>query len=202
MKNLKLSVSRRAIIRGMTDSAQAALMMLQGDRDYAFDANMGLSDGAASYTASGYAQYGGAQGIVDLGGNQGVTITLPSIANSASIIPQQARIDAVVPIWVTGGLFTGTTLFRVFVVGSNDPNFGATLGVAVLGCIEFGNTAGQDIVNGITTPAPASIGGSMYEIPFTNEQNNVKYEYISLYHTVANSATLTYRAFVAVLARE
>ena len=72
-----------------------------GDRTYAVDANNFLADGAAALTASGYAQYGGADGIIDLGGNQNITVTLPSIAASSSITPQQARIDAAVVIDVT-----------------------------------------------------------------------------------------------------
>ena len=170
-----------------------------GDRTYSFDANNALSDGLSSYTATGYAQYAGANGIVDLGGNQGVTVTLPSIANSSSITPQQPRIDAVVVLDVTAGTFTGTTLFKVYVVGSNDPGFGATAGVACLGMLSFGAAASQEYSNGFVTATPASIGGSRFEIMFSNEQNNQKYEYIALYNVVTNSAALTYKAFVAVL---
>ncbi len=54
-----------------------------GDRTYAVDANNFLSDGAAAITASGYAQYGGADGIIDCGGNQNITVTLPSMMPSA-----------------------------------------------------------------------------------------------------------------------
>ena len=35
-----------------------------GDRTYAVDANNFLADGAAAMTASGYAQFGGADGIM------------------------------------------------------------------------------------------------------------------------------------------
>ena len=68
-----------------------------------FDANMGLSDGSAAYAATGYAQYAGQDGVIDLGGNQNVTITLPSIADVSTITPQQARIDAVLVVDVTAG---------------------------------------------------------------------------------------------------
>jgi hypothetical protein len=171
-----------------------------GDRTYSFDVNNQLSDGAASYTANGYAQFGGADGVVDLGGNQGATVTLPSIADVTTITPGQPRIDAVVVVDVTGGLFTGTTLFKLMVVMSNNPAFSAGT-VQIAGMLEFGNAAGLDFINGITTPAPSAVGGSRYEILFTNEQNNVKYQFLKLYNVIANSATLTYKAFVAVLPR-
>lgn len=173
-----------------------------GDRNYVLDANNQISDGAASVTASGYAQFGGADGIIDLGGNQNVTITLPSIADSSTITPQQARIDAALAIFVTAGTFTGTTLFKVYVVLSNDPAFATAGGNVTAGMISFGNAAGAEFLNALTTPAPATIGGSMYELLFTNEQNNVKYQYVKLYNVVANSAALTYKAYVAVLPRE
>ena len=172
-----------------------------GDRTYSWDANNQLSDGTASYTANGYAQNAGADGVVDLGGNQGATVTLPSIADSTTITPQQPRIDAALVVDVTAGTFTGTTLFKLIVVMSNNPAFtSATVQMAAM--FEFGNAAGLDFVNGITTPAPATIGGSRYELLFTNEQNNVKYQFLKLYNVIANSATLTYKAFVAVLPRE
>jgi hypothetical protein len=171
-----------------------------GDRTYSFDANMGLSDGVASVTATGWAQYAGAQGIVDLGGNQNVTITTPSICDVSSITPQQPRIDAALVVDVTAGTFTGTTLFKLYIVGSNTPGF--TAGNVCLGMMSFGNAAGAEFPTALTTATPASIGGSRYELLFTNEQNNVKYEYVSLYCVIANSAALTFKAFVAVLPRE
>jgi hypothetical protein len=189
-------VSRRALIRGMTDTSEIG--MLQGDRTYSFDANMGLSDGAAAYAASGYAQYNGADGIVDLGGNQNVTITLPSIADSTTITPQQARIDAVCVIDMTAVVTTGTASEKLIVVLSNDPSFGAG-NVIMAGMMEFGAIASQDMPNGFVTAAPPAVGGSRYEIPFTSEQNNVKYEYVKIYNVIANSGSFTYRAFIAVL---
>jgi hypothetical protein len=189
-------ISRRALIRGMTDTDQVG--HLQGDRTYSFDANMGLSDGASAYAASGYAQYNGADGIVDLGGNQNVTITLPSIADSTTITPQQARIDAVVVIDMTAVTTTGTASEKLIVVLSNDPSFGAG-NVIMAGMMEFGAIASQDMPNGFVTAAPNAVGGSRYEIPFTSEQNNVKYEYVKIYNVIANSGSFTYRAFIAVL---
>jgi hypothetical protein len=184
----------------MGQKSGRSLQMEQGDRTYSFDANNVLSDGAAAYTAAGYAQSGGAQGVVDLGGNQGVTITLPSIANSTTITPQQPRIDAACVIDVTAATVAGSDLYRLILVGSNDPNFGAG-NVQILGAMQFGEASAMDFVNGINTPAPAAIGGSRYELLFTNEQNNVKYQFLALYNG-GTFGSITYRAFVAVLPRE
>jgi len=169
-----------------------------GDRSYSFDANMGLSDGAAAIAASGYAQYGGADGIVDLGGNQNVTVTLPSIADVTSITPQQARIDAVLVVDVTAVTTSGTASEKLIIVGSNDPAFGAGK-TTQLGMMEFGAIASQEQPNGFISAAPNAVGGSRYEIPFCSEQNNIKYEYVKLYVVIANSGSITFKAFVAVL---
>ena len=181
-----------------TDNGALSWTMVQGDRTYSFDANNALSDGSVSYTAAGYAQYAGQDGIVDTGGNQNVTITLPSIADVSTITPQQARIDAVVVLDVTAGVFTGTALFKVYAVGSNDPGFGAGK-VACLGMLSFGAAASQEYANGFITATPSAIGGSRFELPICTEQNNVKYQYLKLYNVVSNSGQLTYKAFLAVL---
>lgn len=168
-----------------------------GDRTYAFDANMGLSDAAAAYTAAGYAQYAGQDGIVDFGGNQGTTITLPSIAAVSSITPQQARIDAVCVIDLTAITVSGSDVYKLLLVGSNDPAFGSG-NVVQLGQMTFGVATAFDIVNGGNTAAPSSTGGSRYEIMFSNEQNNVKYQFAKLY-VAGTFGSITFRAFVAVL---
>lgn len=169
-----------------------------GDRTYTFDANLGLSDGAAAIAASGYAQYAGADGIIDLGGNQNVTITLPSIADVSTITPQQARIDAMLVIDVTAVTVSGTALEKLILVGSNDPAFGAGK-TTQLAMMEFGAAASQEQPNAVVTGTPPSVGGSRYEMGFTNEQNNIKYEYIKLYVVISNSGSITFKAFVAVL---
>lgn len=192
----RLITRRTALIRGMTDSSQVG--MLHGDRTYSVDANNFLSDGSAAYTATGYAQYGGADGIVDLGGNQNVTITLPSIADSSTITPQQARIDAVCVLDLTAVTTTGTASEKVIVVLSNDPAFGSGKTI-MAGMMEFGAIASQDQTNGFVTAAPNAVGGSRYEILFTNEQNNVKYEFVKLYNVIANSGSITYKAVICVL---
>jgi hypothetical protein len=183
----------------MGDSSEASMQMLQGDRTYSVDANMFLSDGAAAITATGYAQYAGGDGIVDLGGNQNVTITLPSIADVSSITPQQARIDAVCVVDVTAVTTSGTASEKLIVVGSNDSAFGATSGSFQLAMMEFGAAASLDQVNGKLTAAPNAVGGSRYELLFSNEQNNVKYQFVKIYVVIANSGSITFKAFVAVL---
>jgi hypothetical protein len=172
--------------------------MEQGDRTYSIDVNMILSDGAAAYAASGYAQYAGADGIIDFGGNQNITVTLPSIADSTTITPQQARIDAMLVIDVTAVTTTGTASEKIIAVLSNDPAFGAgkTIQAAMM---EFGAIVSQEQPNGFVTAAPNAVGGSRYEIGICSEQNNVKYEYLKLYNVIANSGSITYKAFVAVL---
>jgi hypothetical protein len=168
-------------------------------RSYTFDANNGLSDGVAAYTASGYAQYNGADGIIDTGGNQNVTITLPSIAATTTLTPQQARIDWVICIWVTAINTSASSAYKLLALASNDPAFGAG-NVQIIGALELGIAGSTDVPNGITTPAPPAIGGNEYELFCTTEQNNVFYEYVKLYNVIAGgSATITYKALAAVL---
>lgn len=171
-----------------------------GDRTYAFDANMQLSDGAAAYTATGFAQVNGANGIVDLGGNQNVSIALPSIADVSSITPQQARIDIAIPIWVTAIATGGTDLYKIIALLSNDPAFGAG-NVTMGGMLELGGGANIDGTGMLTTPQPNAVGGNMYELMVATEQNNVKYEYLALYNVISGntSPSITYKSFAAVL---
>lgn len=195
-------VQRRKKALQLGDTAELSMQMLQGDRTYSFDANMGLSDGAAAYTASGYAQYAGADGIIDLGGNQNVTITLPSIADVSTLTPQQARIDAMLVIDLTAiKTSVGNELYKLMALLSNDPAFGAG-NVTMAGMLELGAAASIDGPAGaaFVTPQPAAVGGSRYELGITSEQNNVKYEYLKLYNVISGTLpTITYRAFVAVL---
>lgn len=189
-------VQRRALVTDMSQVAQQQ----QGDRAYAFDINNALSDGAAAYTASGYAYYGGVQSILDTGGNQNVVVTLPSIANVSTITPQQARIDAAIVVDLTAiKTSSNNEVYKLLVLGSNDPAFGAGK-VQCLGSLQLGFAGSNDVPNGITTPAPASVGGSRYELLFSTEQNNVKYEYVALYHVLAGTTpSITYKAFMSVL---
>lgn len=158
-----------------------------GDRSYSFDGSMVLSDGAAAQVATGFAQNGGADGIVDLGGNQS---TSPK---------QQARIDAVCVIDITAMDATTTDeAYRLLVLGSNDSTF-ANGNVFVLGEIEL---AGG--VLSVLGPGGAGVTGTSAtgrnEILFTNEQQNTKFEFVKLFAVLSGTTpSLTYKAFIAVL---
>ena len=172
-------------------------------RNYAFDANLQLSDGGAAVAAAGWAQVGGAQGIVDLGGNQGTTITLPSIDNVSSITPQQARFDGVVVIYVTAATISGSNIYRVTLVGTNSPSFAS--GNHVLGQLQFGKGSAMDPPNSSDqTAVPGSTSypqAYQYELLFTNEYEGTPLQYVSLYVS-GTFGSITFNAFVAVLPRE
>lgn len=174
-------------------------------RNYSFDAGMLLSDGAAAITAAGYAQVGGAQAIVDLGGNQGITITLPSIANTSTITPQQARIDLACVIYISAMTLAGSDVYKLVVVGSNNAGLNVAAGNYVLGEMEFGEGSAMTIPNAANSHAPAGSGnypaGDQYEILFTNEVQGTPMEFISLY-VGGTFGSITFTAFAAVLPRE
>lgn len=153
-----------------------------GDRTYSFDANLQLSDGSAANTASGFAQVGGVDAILDLGGNQGVTPT------------QQARMDGVVVIDVNAlDIASGDERYTFKLLGSNDSNFGVG-NVAELAGLSIGKgTSG--------TPATLTDGVvGRYELLFCSEQASVKYQYVKLYVSIAGTTpTITFIAFIAVL---
>ena len=153
-----------------------------GDRAYAFDANTLLSDNAAAYAATGYSQAYGADGFFDTGGNQS---TSPK---------QQARIDAMLVIDVTAiKISAGNESYRLSVLLSNDPAFGAG-NVEMAGEISLGKGGSRDGVNMID-----SVVGR-YELGFSTEQANVKYQYVKLRNTLGGTApSINYQAFVAVL---
>ena len=172
-------------------------------RNYTFDANNQLSDAGGAIAAAGWAQVGGAQAIVDLGGNQGVTITLPSIDNVSSLTPQQARIDGVVVIYVTAATISGSNLYRVTLVGSNNASLAS--GNHVLGQLQFGKGSAMDPPNASDeTAVPGSTGfpqAYQYELLFTNEYEGTPLQYVGLYVS-GTFGSITFSAFVAVLPRE
>lgn len=190
-------------------------MQPQGDRSYAFDINNLVSDGSTPYTASGWAQAFGAQGMIDLGGNQGLTVTIPTNISAQTYTPQQQRIDAVMMIEVTAITQLTTNLFKLIIVGSNSPSFTSA---AWLGSIELGLGASMDgyVAGGNSGPAFANTplttaggaAGNIYELLFTNEQQAgvaassvpTKFEYISIYNVISGTTpSITYRAFMCVL---
>jgi hypothetical protein len=156
-------------------------MSFPNDRIYSFDANLVLSDGAAAYTATGYAQVGGANAILDLGGNQG---TVPK---------QQARLDAVVVMEVSAiKISAGNETYKLILVGSNDP--GLLTGNVVLNEIMIGKGASLDILNGADNVT------GQYEIPFSTNQGGSLYEFIALYVVAAGtSPSITFTADIGVM---
>ena len=152
-----------------------------GDRTYSFDANLLLSDNAAAYVADGYTQVGGADAVLDLGGNQGVSPL------------QQARIDAVCVIDVTAiDVASGNETYSLRVLGCNSSGFASN--VAELAAITIGK--GSALVP--TTQSDATTG--RIELPFCTERFNQKYEFVKLYVDVGGTTpSINLLAFVAVL---
>ena len=156
-------------------------MSFPNDRRWSFDANLQVGDGVAPMTASGFAQNAGANGVLDLGGNQGAS---PK---------QQARIDAVMVIDITALGAFATNSYTFAVVGSNDPALAA--GNVVLGAAQVG-VAPALAPTPLATPAPPGT----VEILFCTNQMGLLYEYVGLYVTIAGTTpTVTFHAFVAVL---
>lgn len=162
-------------------------MSFPNDRTYSFDANLELSDNAAAYTASGWAQKGGADGLIDLGGNQGTSPV------------QQARIDAVCVIDVTALDATTTDeAYRLIVAGSNDPAF-ANGTAQVLAEMEIAGGILSVLGLGGAGVTKTGVTGR-YELPFTNNVAGNYYQYVKLYHVLTGtSPSINYEAFVAVL---
>lgn len=154
-------------------------MAFPNDRTYSFDVNNVLSDNAAAYTASGFVQAFGADGIVDLGGNQGTTPT------------QQARIDAMLIVDVTAITVSGTQTYQLDLLLSNDPAFGS----AVV------NATGVQLGKG-TSLRGANAGDSVvgrYELGFTNQVAGTIYQYAKLYLTGANTPSINIMSYIVVL---
>jgi hypothetical protein len=156
-------------------------MSFPNDRTYTFDANLQFSDAAAAITATGYTQVGGAQAILDLGGNQG------------SSPVQQSRMEAVAVFDVTAiDISSGNETYKLVVVGSNDP--GLATGNVVLGEMMIGKGTSLDILNGAD-----SVTGR-YEIFFCSNVAGSLYEYVSVYVIAAGTTpSITFSGFVAVL---
>lgn len=162
-------------------------MGFPNDRTYSFDANLELSDNAAAYTATGFAQKAGADGLIDLGGNQGTSPV------------QQARIDAVCVIDVTAldGVTTDEA-YRLLVLGSNDPAFGAG-SIQVLAETELAGGVLSVLGPGAAGVTKTAVTGR-YELPFTNNVAGNFYEYVKLFHVLSGTTpSISYEAFVAVL---
>lgn len=153
-------------------------MAFPNDRTYSFDANLEFSDNAAAYTASGYLQKAGANGILDLGGNQGASPV------------QQARLDAVAIIDVTAITVSGTQTYQIDIVLSNDPAF--LTGNVVAAGIQLGKGTSLRV----TGSADSVIG--RYEVGFCSQVAGTIYEYMAVFLTAANSPSINIEGFIAV----
>lgn len=157
-------------------------MAFPNDRTYSFDINNVLSDNAAAYTASGYLQAGGADAILDLGGNQGTSPV------------QQARIDAMAIFDVTAiDTTSGNESYKLLIVGSNDANFGSG-NVTCLAAVELGAVGGADVVNGLADPV------GRVEVGFCTQKCGTIYEWVKCYLVAAGTTpSISISAFVAVI---
>jgi hypothetical protein len=160
-------------------------MSFPNDRTYTPDINLFFSDNAAAYTASGYLQVGGANALIDLGGNQGTSPV------------QQARIDAVAVVDVTAiKTSSSNETYKLLVVVSNDPSFGVVTANSVVcaGGIELGYQGSTDVVNGAT-----SVTGR-YEVMFSTNIAGSLYEYAAVYLvTGGTNPSINIDGFFAVL---
>lgn len=156
-------------------------MSFPNDRTYTFDANLEFSDNAAAYTASGYLQKGGADGVLDLGGNQGTSPT------------QQARIDAEAIFDVTAiDVASGNETYQLDIMLSNDPAF-LTGNVCAAG-IQLGKGTSLRV----TGSADSVIG--RYEVGFCNQIAGSIYEYMKVYLTAGGTTpSINIEGFVAVI---
>lgn len=157
-------------------------MSFPNDRTYNFDVNLLLSDNASAYTATGYSQVGGAQAILDLGGNQGSTPI------------QQARASVVAVVDVTAiKISAGNESYKLMVLASNDPAFGPG-NVDQIGEIMVGKGASRDGVN-----MKDSVTGR-YEIMCATQIAGTIYEYVALYLVAAGTLpSISLSAFLAVI---
>ena len=162
-------------------------MAFPNDRTYSFDINLSLSDNAAAYTTNGFSQVSGADGVVDLGGNQGTSPV------------QQARIDAVCVVDVTALDATTTDeSYRLILAVSNDPTFAN--GKAVV-AVETEIAGGVLSVLGLGGAGVTGTGTTgRYELMFTNQIAGVIYQYAKLFNVVSGTTPIiNYDAFIAVL---
>lgn len=156
-------------------------MSFPNDRTYSFDANLLFSDGLAALTASGFTQAYGANGILDLGGNQG---TSPK---------QQSRIDACAVIDISAiKISAGNETYKILILGSNDP--GLATGNVMLGGAEVGKGASSDGIN-----MADSVAGRL-ELPFCTQVAGTLYEYVGVYLVIGGTLpSITLQGFIAVL---
>jgi hypothetical protein len=178
--------------------------MVLARRNYDIDSGLVLDDGGSAHTAAGWSTVAGQQVALDLGAGylQGITIALPAIANSSTLTLQQPRIDLVAVIYISAITISGSDIYRLSMVGSN--NIGFASSNFVLGQLQFGVGSAMDPPFAANSHAPAGSGnypaGDMYELMFTNEVQSTPLEYISMYVS-GTFGSITFTSFISVLPR-
>jgi hypothetical protein len=155
------------------------------ERTYPFDANLLLSDNAAAYTATGFAQVAGADGILDFGGAQ------------AAVPIQQAGAIAMCVIDVTALDATTTDeAYRLLILGSNVAAFTAGT-IQVLGELELAGGVLSVLGPGAAGVTKTATTGR-YELPFVTDINGTKYEFIKMFHVLTGTTpSIAYQAYLA-----
>jgi hypothetical protein len=144
-----------------------------GQRIYNFDAEMLLKD-AGLVAASAAALVGGVAQILDVGVGrfEGVVVLDASAIEIAS----------------------NDENYLVIVQGSASATFAT--GVENLAMLDFGALEAR---KGFVAATHTDSLAGRYEIPFTNEQNDIRYRYVRLYTVVVGAIAtgINYKAFIA-----
>ena len=157
---------------------------------YNFDKFMQLADGAAATTANGIAQVAAASKILDLGA--------PLSRTDLGIVGELGRMKIAVIIDISAMITANTDdIYHIDIMGSNVSD--GTKPVH-LGGLKVGNFT--LIPNGSTGAASTGAGSTSsagrFIIFADTIQNDVAYEFIYLYNTVAGtSKSITYTAFAS-----
>lgn len=156
-----------------------------GARNYNYDAFNVLSDGLTAYTTAQIAKVSAANKILDYGG----ALTRTDIGLVGSL----GREDFNLIIDVSAMTLGATNLYDILIMGSNNSS---GTNAAVLGGIRLGNTAVMP-----NSGATSVIG--RYEVPFTDEQADIKYEYVYLWVVPqGTSPSITFTGWVAKQAED
>ena len=157
---------------------------------YDFDKFMQLADGAAATTANGIALVAAASQILNLGA------ALPR--TDLGVVGELGRMRVAIVIDISAIVTANTDdIYNIDVMGSNNANGSAPVH---LGGLKVGNFT--LIPNGSTGSAGTGAGSTTvvgrFIIFADMVQNDVAYQYLYLYNTVAGTAkSITYTAFAS-----
>lgn len=155
-------------------------------RTYSFDALMELDDGASVHSASGFGQVGGVTQIIDLGGS-------PINTNFAVLmqIGALARIDAMCVVDVAAITDATGETATVSLMGSNNSNGSAPVNLATL-LLGAGASLPNGSAGAASTGAGSTTSPGKFEMPFTNEQNGIVYEFVYIFVTIGSTASIQF----------